>query len=145
MNEFEDIPDEMPEEDGIVDHEAIKEIVDKARDALRELGLTLIDEGVQIAIQPGKGMVAMLPCVIRDSAKQKVQEDKEAREDFNKMMASQHEAMIEDKAQGIKDAIADPNKLMDVLFGDGDDSECSHERRHPSGHCLDCGEGLKDE
>ncbi len=141
MDDFDDEFDDG--QDGIIDEDAVRQIIEKARDALRPLGLTLVDEG--IAIQYAQGHLhALLPCVIRPSAKEKVQQDQASREAFNKMMAEQHELKIQQDADKIKQAIQDPEKLLDALFGDGDDGECAHERKHPStGHCLDCGAGLE--
>ena len=123
-------------DDQLFDAEALGEIVRRAEDALRPLGLTLQHEGVVAAVTPDGDMMVNLPCLIRPSAKKKLVEDREAKEQFNQMMAQQHEATIQKKLESLREVV----KNVDALF---DEDECLHENRHPEGFCLDCGEGLQ--
>jgi len=134
-----------PDANGFIDNESIRELRDKVVDVLRPIGITVDPENVQFMLHPEYGMTIMVPGLVRPSAKQKMDDDRAAREAFNKMMANENEAMIEDKKSQIAKMVAADN-FADLLFGDAElESECSHERRHPStGHCLDCGEGLDE-
>ena len=136
-----------PGSNDFIDDEALAELRDKVVDTLRPLGLTVDGQQVQFAVQPEVGMMMFIPALVRPSAKQKMVEDKEAREQFNIMMAKQNEAAVEAKADEIKALVEDPEKLMESLFGDSDVqvNDCEHKNRHPSGFCLDCGQGLEEE
>lgn len=136
-----------PGSNEFIDDEALAELRDKVVDSLRPLGLTVDETQVQFAVQPEVGMMMFIPAIVRPSAKQKMVEDKEAREQFNIMMAKQNEAAVEKKADEIKALVEDPDKLMESLFGDDDVqmNDCEHLNRHPSGFCLDCGHGLEEE
>ena len=143
---------QVPKDPGsnyFIDDEALAELRDKVVDVLRPLGLTVDEMQVQFAVQPEVGMMMFIPALVRPSAKQKMVEDKEAREQFNIMMAKQNEALVEKKGSDIAALANDPEKLLEALFGEGGveeaASECSHERRHPSGFCLDCGFGMQDD
>ena len=136
-----------PGSNDFIDDEALAELRDKVVDVLRPLGLTVDEMQVQFAVQPEVGMMMFIPALVRPSAKQKMVEDKEAREQFNIMMAKQNEALVEKKGTDIAALANDPEKLMQALFGDEDvqTNDCKHERMHPSGFCLDCQWGMKDE
>jgi len=134
-----------PDDNEFVDNASLRELRDKVIDTLRPLGLTVDPEGIQFALHPEFGMSMLIPALVRPSAKKKMDDDKASREAFNQMMANENEAMIEGKVDAIAKMIEADN-FEDLFFGDAElESECSHERRHPStGHCLDCGEGLDD-
>jgi len=137
-----------PGSNDFIDDEALAELRDKVIDVLRPLGLTVDEMQVQFSVQPEVGMMMFIPALVRPSAKQKMVEDKEAREQFNIMMAKQNEALVEKKGQDIASLAEDPEKLMEALFGGGVEeaaNECKHERMHPSGFCLDCGWGMGDD
>ncbi len=134
-----DLFDEQPDESGFVDMAALREVVERAVDELRKIGLTLQSEAVTAMVGPDGNMIVNLPCLVRPSAKKKLTEDRDAREEFNRMMAQQNQAMIEQKRQQLADLL---RRGVDSLFDE--DEECSHERRHPEGFCLDCGEGMND-
>lgn len=138
-----DLPQPAPE--GLIDHAAIAEIMEKAKDALRPLGLTLQLEGVVIQVQQG-GLYAMMPVLVRPSAKKKLDEDKKSIEEFNAMMAANNEAKIRSDAERYAKIVSDPEALKDFLFNDVEpESECPHLRPHPiDGFCLDCGFGMKE-
>ena len=128
-----------PEQGGLYDADALNEILDRAQDALRPVGMTFEKEQVNVMLTPA-GMVAVLPVLIRESAKAKLTEDRESREEFNKMMARDHESKIEKEKEKIRKAL-----LSGDLLGEEDNEGCSHENRHPvEGFCLDCGFGLED-
>ena len=131
VDDFEDA------EAGLIDEEAIKEILEKAQDALRGLGLTIRLEDVTITIQQGQ-TYALIPALIRGSAKKKLKEDREGREAFNKMMAEQADAQINEEAEKIRALTQDPDALLKSLFGEPDPvEECEH--RAPDGICIKCG------
>jgi hypothetical protein len=134
--------DFLPDEEGFVDQAGIQQLIEKVVDVLRPLGLTVMLEGVAVQAAQGQS-VLLLPCTIRPSAKKKLDEDKASREQFNKMLAQQHDEMIKERADAIRKAASDPSKLDDLLFGELE-SECAHERKHPDGFCLDCGEGMDE-
>lgn len=135
----------QPAPEGLVDHAAIGEIMEKAKDALRPLGLTLQLEGVVIQIQQGHTF-AMMPVIVRPSAKKKLTEDKQSMEEFSKMMAANNEAKVRSDAERIQKLASDPDALRDFLFDDVEpEDECPHLRLHPlDGFCLDCGFGMKE-
>lgn len=127
----------------IFDQQKLAMIVAAANDALRPIGLTLIHDGVNAVWQQGQTMINF-PCLVREEGVTRLSEDKASREEFQKMMARNHEEKLKEEADRIRKAAADPGSLEDVLFGDGsaDDGACAHENRHPEGFCLDCSEGL---
>lgn len=134
----------QPSPEGLVDHAAVGEIMEKAKDALRPLGLTLQLEGVVIQIQQGH-MYAMMPVIVRPSAKKKLTEDKQSLEEFSKMMAANNEAKIRSDAERIAKLASDDEALREFLFENvepEDDSACMHLRMHPDNFCLDCGHGM---
>jgi hypothetical protein len=139
-----DIVPRDPDDNPFVDNEAIKELTEKIVDVLRPIGLTINPEDMVFGVHPTHGMTVMIPALVRNSAKEKMNDDKASREAFNSMMANQNDAMIESEKDKIA-AMLESDNFGDLLFGDAElESNCAHERRHPStGHCLDCGEGLE--
>ncbi len=137
----------MPQDpdDSFVDQEAIKEVVERVIDALRPLGLTVIEDSIAMMVDPQTGNSLLnFSAQLRPSAARKAGEDKEALEEFNIAMAKRHDAMIDDKADKIRRAIA--RGLDETIFDDdGEDKTCLHERKHPDGFCLDCGHGMAEE
>ena len=131
----------MTDESGFFDHEGLAQLVEKLADAVRPLGLTIQAEMVVMSATP-QGQLLMVPMEVRPSAKQRLDEDKASRDEFNKMMAENHEAMIREQADKIRGVAGDETKLEDLLFGEAE-TECAHERKHPDGFCLDCGEGME--
>lgn len=132
-----------PDDNEFIDNEALRELTEKVVDTLRPLGLTVNPMDVQFAVNPEAGMMVMIPALVRPSASEKIKDDKAAREAFNKMMAEQNEAAIEEKAEKIRKGLQ--GNVEELLFGDGNvEDECLHERLHPSGFCLDCGDGMED-
>ena len=135
-----------PDNNPFMDTEALRELVAKVEDVLRPIGLTVQPDGIAFMMHPEHGMNMMIQALVRPSAQEKITEDKESRDEFNKMMADQNEAMVTDKADEVLKAIG--GDLENFLFGEGpsetDDSECAHENMHPSGFCMNCGYGMKD-
>lgn len=132
-----DYTDDFSDEDaGLVDQKAIEDILEKAADALRGLGLTLRLQDVTVTIQQGSTF-ALIPVLIRPSAKKKLVEDRDSREEFNKMMAAQNEAKIQDHAAKIQAIANDPEALFNYLYGDDTEEVCAHENVR-EGLCLDC-------
>ncbi len=135
-----------PNDNPFVDNEALQELTEKVVDALRPLGLTVQPQGIAFMMHPEHGMNMMIQALVRPSAQEKITEDKASREDFNKMMADQNKAMVEDKAKEVMAQVE--GDLEGFLFGDGeieDTGDCAHENMHPSGFCMNCGYGMKDE
>lgn len=129
--------------EGLIDFTAISEILLRAKDALRPLGLTLELNPPPPVQLNGKAVVVLLPCIIRPSAKTKLDVDKAGKEAFNKMMAEQADAEVKANLAEMQALAADPQRIQDYIDGKIDDlGLCAHTRRHPSGHCLDCGQGL---
>ena len=132
-----------PDDNEFIDNEGLRELTEKVVDTLRPLGLTVNPIDVQFAVNPEAGMMVMIPALVRPSASEKIKDDKAAREAFNKMMAEQNELAIEEKAKKIRKGLS--GDLESMLFGEGEEvDECPHDRLHPSGFCLDCGDGMED-
>jgi len=123
--------------DDFVDKDAINAVLTRAVDALRPLGLTIQPEMVQVTLI-GDDMLVVLPCLLRPDAKKKLDTDKDARAEFNKMMAERNEALIKEKKSEI---ISSLDNLEDVLFGGA--QSCKHLHVHPDGFCIDCGEPVE--
>ncbi len=130
-----------PDDNEFIDNEALKQLQEKVIDVLRPIGLTIDMKDIQYQVHPEHGMVMIIPALVRPSAKQKMTDERETRDEFNKMMAESNEAMVDDLAEEMRTAVEADN-LEDILFGDAViEDKCPHpvESRHPSGHCMDCG------
>ena len=142
------------EEDAeLVDQQSIEDIILKVQDLVRPVGLSFRPEDVQVTIQGGRTFM-LFPTVVRPSAKKRLTEDRETKEELNKMLAAQHEADIASQAEKIRQMAQDPEKLIAALFGEeGEESaEASNECPqggehvlHPDGFCLKCLEGIEKE
>ena len=131
------------EDDGFVDKAALQEVIEQATKTLRSLGLSVLANQVGFQMDPAGNIIALLPVVVRDSAKKKLMEDRSSREEFQQMMAAKHRAELDERAKKIAKVAEDPHALADFLFeGIEGDDDCSHERMHPDGFCLDCGKGM---
>lgn len=131
-----------PDANGFIDNEAIRELAEKITNALRPIGLTVFEDQYAFAIHPEHGMVVQIAALVRPSAKEKMDTDKADREAFNIMMAKQAEDSQDDKVNQIK-AMFESDNYTDLMMGDAElEPTCEHKRRHQSGHCLDCGDGL---
>lgn len=129
---------------GLVDIEALKAILEQATDVLRPLGLTVMGEA-QIMVQETGEIMALLPLQIRTSAKKKLTEDRDAKEAFNRMMAEQHQAQIDEKTKSIRSALSDFKAFQKFMDGEELDEPCEHKNMHPSGFCMDCNDGMDDD
>jgi hypothetical protein len=140
-----DMVPKNPDDNPFIDNEALRDLTEKIVDILRPIGLTVDRDSMAFAMHPEFGMTVMIPALVRPSAGEKIADDRQMREDFNQMMAKNNEALVEEKKDEILKML-NSGDLNDFLFGGAEiESNCSHERRHPStGHCLDCGEGLGD-
>ncbi len=100
MNPMSD-PDEQ--DNPLVDQKALQEIIERATDALRPIGLTVLEGSVQAMMDPQSGMMMLtFATQIRPKAATEVVEDLEARQEFNRMQAERHDEMIDQKAQEIR-------------------------------------------
>lgn len=130
---------------GVFDSEAMNAVMEKLADVVRPLGLTVhpgIPVTAQVDLASGE-VVAMVPIIVRPSAKQRLKEDRQAAEEFSQLMARQNEERIRAEADKIRALANDREALARHLFEDIEpESECSHDRRHPDGFCLDCGDGM---
>lgn len=134
----------------LVDQKALKEIIERATDALRPVGLTLLDGSVQAMMDPQSGaMMLTFAAQIRPKAATELVEDMESRKEFNRMQAQRHDEMVDAKAQQIRDLINNADGDVNLMAeGDIETETCptsgAGHRLHPStGHCLDCGSGLE--
>lgn len=125
---------------GLFDQDKADALSEAIVNALRPVGVTIAPEMVQYTLHDGH-LSVMLMGEVRESATEKVAQDQESKAALNQMLAEQHEHEMQKKIDEIKRMAANPEQ-----FFSGDDSdECSHEDRHPSGFCLDCGAGLDEE
>lgn len=138
-----DVVPSDPDANPFIDNEALKELSEKIVDHNRSLGLTIDAEQIQFTVHPTHGMVAMIPALVRPSAKEKMEESKEARAAFNVMMANNADEKVNDTLDEIK-AMVNADNFAELLSGEEEvENECKHERRHPDGFCLDCGDGME--
>lgn len=128
----------MTDEPGFVDQEGLRLLLEKTTDALRPLGLSI--EAAEFSVATKGNIHLTMLCQVRPKAAKAAMEDREARDQFNRLLADQHEAEMRKKLDEMRDALT-TGTLDKYMFGDREET-CSHERKHPSGHCLDCGKGL---
>lgn len=124
------------------------ELTRKVVDLLRPLGLTVEGATVSSYIDPDtneKIHSFAFVANIRESARKKVVEDQALTDQFNKLMADQANARIEQEKKTIA---ANFDNIEDFLFGDDDDEDttcCDNPRKHPTdGFCINCGKGWED-
>ena len=148
MQPMED-PIEGDDQNPLFDQEALKEIIDRATDALRPIGLTVLPQSINAMLDPDSGaMMLSFAAQVRPKAATEVREDMEARKEFNRIQAERHSQMIEAKAEEIRKILRENDDPTDVsgLIEDPETCEVTGEahKLHPStGHCLDCGFGLE--
>ncbi len=124
------------------DKEALQALSELIIDALRPLGLTVDPHMIQFAIQ-GDQMMCQMVGIVRPQAKERAEEDKETKTEFNKMMAEQNRFMQAEKRDEITKLAEDPEALEKWLF-ETNGNDCSHERIH-EGLCLDCHATIEDD
>jgi len=141
-----DIVPRDPDANGFIDNEAIKELAEKIVDQLRSIGLTIQPDEIQFTVHPSHGMMAIIPALVRPSAKDKMAEDKASREAFNVMMANNAEEKVKSTVDEIAKMVTSDD-FENLLFGDAEvEDDCKHENLHAvSGFCIDCGHGMKEE
>lgn len=142
-----DIVPSDPDANGFIDNEALAELGEKIVEHNRSIGLTIQADEINFTVHPTHGMIALIPALVRPSAKTKMEESEEAKRAFNVMMANNAEAGVKETQDEIAKLLDDGN-LADALFGDGveeAEDRCQHENMHPSGFCMDCKYGLEKE
>jgi hypothetical protein len=120
--------------DGFVDKDRIEELVELFKEKFLEMGLTVLH--MAAAIDENGDLIMHSDVLVRDTAYKQLTQDLATREELNRMSAADHQMAIEEKAAAIEAAI-EGGYAMDVLRGNRDLIECSHERIH-EGLCLDC-------
>ncbi len=120
--------------EGFVDKERIDELVELFKEKFLEMGLTVIQMGA--AIDENGDLIMHSVVLVRDTAYKQLTQDLATREELNRMSAADHQMAIDAKAEAIEKAI-EGGYAMDVLRGNRDLVDCSHERIH-EGLCLDC-------
>jgi hypothetical protein len=146
-------PDQPDEEDaGLIDQQAIADIILKVQDAIRGIGISFRPEDVQLTVNQGQTYL-LFPTVVRPSAKKKLTEDRETKEALNKMLADQHEADIAAQADKIRKMASDPEALVKAFFGDDSDESTETVNACPKGgehvmhphdnFCMKCLEGME--
>jgi len=134
-----------PDANPFVDNEALRKLVEKIVDHNRSIGLTISPDDIQFTAHPTMGVIAMIPALVRPSAKEKMEENEEARRAFNVMMANNAEEKVKETVSEIERLVTSEN-FADLLFGDEElEDECPHTNMHPSGFCIDCGHGMEDD
>ena len=98
------------------------------------MGLTVMQ--MVAAIDENGDLIMHSVVLVRDTAYKQLTQDLATREELNKMSAADHQMAIDAKAEAIEKAI-EGGYVMDVMRGNRDLIECSHERIH-EGLCLDC-------
>ena len=120
--------------EGFVDKDRIEELVELFKEKFLEMGLTVLQMSAQINEEGD--LIMHSDVLVRETAYKQLTQDLATREELNAMSAADHQMAIDEKAAAIEAAI-DGGYAMDVLRGDRDLIECSHERIH-EGLCLDC-------
>lgn len=123
------------------DEKKVEALTEAVVNALRPVGISVPEEGVNFALQ-GKQLSVMIVGLVRDSAGQlqssQSAEDKEA---LNQMLADQAEETRRKQVEEIKKLASDPDALEAALFNE--EASCTHENSH-EGLCLDCGEEIDE-
>ncbi len=120
--------------EGFVDKDRIEELVELFKEKFLEMGLTVLQMSAQINEEGD--LIMHSDVLVRETAYKQLTQDLATREELNAMSAADRQMAIDEKAAAIEAAI-DGGYAMDVLRGDRDLIECSHERIH-EGLCLDC-------
>lgn len=124
---------------GFVDEDKLRKLTESATDALRHIGLTVVQMGY--GINPDTNdMMLHIAAVVRETAHEKLVSDEETRQSFNTMMANDAEEKKRQQREEIERALASGNPFGALT---SDDEVCSHERK-AEGLCLDCGEEDRD-
>ncbi len=120
--------------DGFVDKDRIEELVELFKEKFLEMGLTVIH--MVIAVNEDGDLIMHSDVLVRETAYKQLTQDLATRAELNRMSAADHQMAIDAKAEAIEKAI-EGGYAMDVLRGNRDLIDCSHERIH-EGLCLDC-------
>lgn len=127
--------------EGFHDQEALEALSEQITEVLRPLGITTdAEQGIQYGIQGGQMMV-MIMGMVRPQARERAEEDKATKAEFNQMMAENNRLMQEQKKEEIAGLTEDPDALMKWLFEN--QTDCEHENVQ-EGLCLDCQQEVGD-
>ncbi len=124
--------------EGFVDKERIDELVEIFKEKFLEMGLTVMHMG--IAVNEEGDLIMHSDVLVRETAYKQLTQDLATREELNKITAADAQHAIDEKATAIEAAI-EGGYAMDVMRGNRDLIECSHERIY-EGLCLDCKEEI---
>lgn len=123
------------------DEQKVEALTEAIVNALRPVGISVPEEGVNFALQ-GKQLSVMIVGFVRDSAGQlQTEQSAEDKEKLNQMLAEQAEETRRKQIEEIKALAADPDALEAALFSE--EASCPHENSH-EGLCLDCGEEIDE-
>ncbi len=123
------------------DEQKVEALTEAIVNALRPVGVSVPEEGVNFALQ-GKQLSVMIVGFVRDSAGQlQSEQSAEDKEKLNQMLAEQAEESLRKQIEEIKSIAADPEALEAALFSE--EPSCAHENAH-EGLCLDCGEEIDE-
>ncbi len=129
------------------DQDKLEAVVERIKDALRPIGITIPDGAVQAMAVDGE-TILHFACQVRDSAFDPPA-DQQTRDEFADMMKAQNQGQQDALVEEMRTAMADPDALEKLMGGDDEppvtEDTCLHVRRHPDGFCLDCSAGLDGE
>lgn len=127
---------------GFVDQEKLKMLTERVEKMFLELGMTI--GHLQVGIHPETGdPILQVVAIVRETAFEQMSEDLDVKKTLAQMMAADAQHALDEKVEAIEAAF-ESGDFMDVLLGNRDLVECSHERIH-EGLCLDCGKEVLDE
>lgn len=124
--------------DGFIDKQRIDELVELFKEKFLEMGLTVMQMG--IGFNEEGDLIMHSDVLVRETAYKQLTQDIATREELNKITAADAQYALDQKAEAIEAAI-EGGYAMDVLRGNRQLIECSHERIH-EGLCLDCKEEI---
>lgn len=122
---------------GFVDEDKLRQLAEKATDALRHIGLTVIQAAYSTDPQSGE-LVLHISSAVRETAHEQLVTNEQQNAQYNRMMAGNAEASRAQRLAAIQKKL-ESGDILDALTSDTD--ECSHERQ-AEGLCLDCGKEL---
>lgn len=120
----------------MIDQEKFNELVEKAIDALRPLGLTVEPQMVAAQVDGHGHMMLILPALVRPDALERKEQDDTDKE-FQQMMAAQAQERIKAEKDKVANITKDPEALLAALFND--EPSCEHPAEQVrEGLCLAC-------
>ncbi len=124
--------------DGFVDKQRLDDLVELFKEKFLEMGLTVMQMG--IAVNEDGDLIMHSDVLVRETAYKQLTQDIATREQLNKISAADAQHALDQKAEAIEAAI-EGGYAMDVMRGNRELIECSHERIHEQ-LCLDCGKEM---